>query len=811
MPPLIRNLRFALRQILRHPSSSVAGILILGLGLGTSTAMFSFVDGLLLRPIPLPDLPRLATLWSTPLDQPEARGPISTGEFLVWQDQARTFDSLAALENLSADVSGDGFPERLDGVRVTGTFFATLGMRPLHGRFFGAEATRPGDGEGEQVVLSERVWRRRYGAARNLAGQTILLNHRSYTVVGIARLDTAYPQACDFWIPRAFEPAARNDYSTRSLEVVGRLRNRVSPSAAEAELQVLTAQLSRLVAGASPPRTTRLVSLRAHLLAQSEAPEYMTVVLLAACFLLALACANVANLQVAQVHGRLREFVVRAALGASRGRLIRHVLGDSILLSALGGVAGLVVAHWTILAIRGSLPPDLIAFVPGWTTVGLNARAFGFAAAASLLTGMAAGVAPALAIPQHDLESVMREGSRGSTRGGGRHRLRRGLVIVELALALVLLVACGLVVRTFAGLIFARQGFETRNVLTMRIALPPSRYAQPSQITGFFEMATRNLAALPGVQSAAAASTLPFYNRRDAEFGPGPGRPEAGQALPHCAVQSVSPDYFRTMQIAHLQGRTFGPPDTVQGQQVAIVSERIARECWPDGAVLQRQLWLNPGTPGATPLTVVGVVSEVRHDWRQEVRGTVYVPFRQAPEQAMFVMLRTLGNPNRQAAAVRATVRQLDAQQPLLRLKPLRQVVVESMAGLHITAGVLSYMGIASLLVAAAGVYSVMASSVSQRTREMGIRASLGARRWDLLLLVLGEGMRLSIVGIAVGVPSALGIGSLLRHAVFGVVSLQIGWIALLALLLLVIAGLACSLPAHRASRVDPLIVLRYE
>jgi putative ABC transport system permease protein len=616
--------------------------------------------------------------------------------------------------------------------------------------------------------------------------------------VGVRFLDAAGPGS-----------RARNDRSARHLEVVGRMSGDASVASTEAELRVLSGRWAWQTPAGQTARTVRALPLVEHLLANSEAPGYLPVVLLAAGFLLALACANVANLQVAQMHLRLREFVVRAALGASRGRLIRQVLTDSMVVGILGGVLGLLVAYWTIHVIRGSLPADLLAYVPGWSGVGLNGPVFLFAAVMAVGTGLAAGLAPALAVPRQNLEEVMRAGARGSTRGG--HRLRRALVVLEVALALVLLVACGLVVKTFTGLIVASRGFDAREVLTMRIALPAARYATPEQVIGFFDVALKELAALPGVRSAAVASTMPFYSRRETEYGRGPGKPEEAGEVSRCGLQGVSADYFQTMGIRVHQGRGFGAEDRRAGARVAVVSERVARQCWPGESPLHRQLWLDPRSPNASPLTVIGVVGDVQDDWREETRGTVYLPFEQWPEAGMFVMLRTAGNPVRQAAAVRSTIRDLDQHQPLLRLKPLRQVVVESMAGLHITSGVLAYMGLTALGVAAAGIYSVMANSVSQRMREMGIRAALGARRPELLRLILGEGMRFTVLGLIIGLPLALVVGHWLRHAVFGVVALHAGWVVGLGALLLLIAAMACWVPARRASRVDPIIVLRYE
>ncbi|MCL4176529.1 MAG: ABC transporter permease [Verrucomicrobia bacterium] len=803
----MRDVRLAFRRMRTRPGYAVPALLILGLGLGTSVAMFSFVEGLLLRPIALPHLPRLVTLWSVPVDQPEARGLVSAADLLDWKEQARTLESIAACQGVTVDLSGDGFPERLSGVRVWGDYFGTLGIQALHGRLFGQEANQPGnDG---QVVLSESLWRRRYGADESIVGQRILLQGRSHVVTGIAPLAAAYPLGCEIWMPLVLGLPAAGDRSTRRLEVVGRGSAGASVASVEAELRVLSGRWAWQTPVGQTARTVRAVPLVDHLLANSEAPRYLPVVLMAAGFLLALACANVANLQVAQMHLRLREFVVRAALGASRGRLIRQVLTDSVVMGLMGGGVGLLVAYWTIHVIRGSLPADLLAYVPGWSGVGLNGPVFLFAAVTAVGTGLAAGLAPALAVPRHNLEEVMRAGARGSTRGG--HRLRRSLVVLEVALALVLLVACGLVVKTFTGLIVASRGFDAREVLTMRIALPPARYATTEQVIGFFEAAVRELAALPGVRSAAVASTMPFYSRRETEYGRGPGRPEEGSEMSRCGLQGVSSDYFRTLGIRVLQGRAFGVEDRRSSARVAVVSERVARRCWPGESPLHRQLWLDPRSPNASPLTVIGVVGDVQDDWREEIRGTVYLPFEQWPEASMFIMLRTSGNPVGQAGAVRSTLRELDQHQPLLGLKPLRQVMVESMAGLYITSGVLAYMGLTALCVAAAGIYSVMANSVSQRLREMGIRSALGARRHDLLRLVLSEGMRFTVLGLILGLPLALAVGHWLRHAVFGVVALQLGWVGLLGALLLAVAGLACWLPARRAARVDPIIVLRYE
>lgn len=801
-------LNTVLRRLLRHPGYTLGVILTLALGLGANTAMFSFADGLLLRPLALPGLERLLTVWLAPEGRPEARDDVAPAEFLDWQEGARTFESLAALQGWSADLTGDGPPERLAGARVSGGFFETLGIRPGVGRLFGADSVKAG---AEPVaVVSEALWRRRFESAPALAGREIQLNGRTYAVAGVVPAAQAYPVGTDVWVPLALGPDSRHERNRRDLEVVGRLRPDVSAAGAEAELRTLAARVEAPPTAGRVHRQPRLVALREHLLANSEAPAYLLIVFLAATFLLVLACANVANLEVAQMHGRLREFVIRAALGAGRVRLVGQVMGESTLLCLGGGAAGLLVAYWTIQLIRASLPPDLLPFVPGWSAVALNPRALGYAAGAALVAGLLAGLAPAWMIPRQNLDAVLRQGARGSS-GGGRHRLRQGLVVVELALALILVVACGLVVKTFAGLVLARHGFESERLLTLRVNLPSSRYVADHQVTRFYDEALAEIASLPGVEAASLTSTLPFYNGETAAFGAARSAAESPVQAVEFDLQAVTPDHFRTFGIGVLQGRVFTSADRAGTAPVAVVSEQVAARLWPGESALGRVLWENPAGSDARALTVVAVVAEVRRDWRRVAPGGVYVPFAQAPHAAMFASIRTSDNPARHIGAVRSRIQQLDAAQPLAQPKPMKQVVVESMAGLFITAGVLTFMGLVSLLVAAGGIYSVVANSVSQRTREIGIRMALGARPLDVLRQVLAEGLRMAAVGVVAGLPAAVAVSTLFRHTVHGIPPLGVAWFALLALALLGVTLVACYLPARRAAGIDPLVALRAE
>jgi putative ABC transport system permease protein len=801
-------LNTVLRRLARQPGYTLTVIVTLALGLGANTAMFSFADGLLFRPLALPHLEQLVTVWLAPEAQPDAREAVAPGDFLDWEAAARSFDSLAALQGWSADLTGDGPPEQLAAARVTGGFFETLGIQARVGRLFGHDAVR--DGADSVVVVSEALWRRRLESAAGVAGRELVLNGRTYAVAGVVAAAQAYPVGTDVWVPLAFDPAARQDRDRRDLEVVGRLGSDVPVARAEADLRTLAARGDTLRAAGGVRRQPRLVGLREHLLANSEAPAYLLIVVLAATFLLVLACANVANLEVAQMHGRLRELVIRASLGASPARLVRQVMAESTLLCLGGGGAGLLVAWWTIQLIRASLPPDLLPFVPGWSAVALNVRALAYAGGAAVVAGLLAGLAPAWMIPRGNLDAVLRQGARGSS-SGGRHRLRQALVVIELALALVMVVACGLVVKTFAGLVLARHGFESERVLTLRINLPPARYAAGHERSRFYDEALREIASLPGVEAASLTSTLPFFNRETAGFAP--TRTDAAPRTPPSEfdLQAVTPDHFRTFGIGVLQGRGFTTADHAGTAPVAVVSEHVAGRLWPGESALGRTLWQNPADAGAIPLTVVGVVTEVRRDWRHEAPGGVYVPFAQAPRPAMFLSLRTAGNPTRHIGAVRSRIQRLDAAQPLPQPKPMKQVVVESMAGLFITAGVLTFMGLVALLVAAGGIYSVVANSVSQRTREIGIRMALGARPLDVLRQVLGEGVRMAAVGVGVGLPVAIVVSGVFRHSVHGIPPLEAGWFVLLALGLLGVTLVACYLPARRAAAIDPLVALRAE
>lgn len=799
------DLRFALRQLSRRRAFTVPAVLILAAGLGLNTALFSFVDGLLMRPLPLPGLSRLVTLGSVPVDRPAERGPVTAGDFADWSEQARSFSGIAAWQGVSSGMQGDGGLERIEGARVSPEFFAVLGLRPLSGRLFGEELKLAADRE--VVVVSEGFWRRRLGGSPTTVGTALRLDGRSYTVVGVMPSRVAYPVAAEFWIPLTLTPAQRVDRASRNFEVIARLGRGVSAEGAQAELTLLASRQATQFPLTHLGRTARLVSLREHLLANSEVPHYLPVVVLASLFLLLLACANVANLMVAEIHGRTQELAVRAALGATRGRLVRQILTDSVVICVLGALAGLPVARAAIGLIRASLPADLLPYVPGWSAVGLNPVVYGYALFAALVTGVLAGLAPVLAVPLHALESVVRQGGRGLV-SGRRSRLRQGLVVVEVGLSLVLLVACGLVVKTFAGLVLRPTGFEAREVLTLRISLPVEKYATPGQISAFHEAALQEVRGLPGVRAAGLTSTLPFYGRDEQAFAPKATPPKELRELPQGGVQVVDAGYFEALRIPLLRGRAFDRHDRAGGQLVAIVSDGVANRCWPGEDPLGKQIWLPGSDPGA-PRAVAGVVGDVHDDWRGPAALTVYLPFDQQPASSVFLSVRTDGNPVHQVRAVRAAVRRVEDNPAFTRVKPLRQVVIESMAGLYITAGILTVLGITAALLAGAGVYSVLANSVAQRRRELGVRAALGASPRRLAGMVMREATSLCLLGVAVGLPAALGASRMLGYFLHGIVSPDPWWMLWLTSMLLVTAMVAAWLPSRKAGRIDPLIALR--
>jgi putative ABC transport system permease protein len=810
METLWQDVRYGARMLARSPGFTAIALLTLAVGIGANSAIFSFVDAILLRPLPYPESDRLVFLTEWSKQVPEMSFSVANFEDLL--DQNRVFESLFAVRSQDYVLTGEGEAERLAGRQVTSGFFDTLRVRPVIGRAFTPEEDRPG---AERVaLLGEGLWLRRFGGDPGVLGHRLVLDGEPYTVVGVLpdTLHSAFRQA-EIWTSlgrladRLGGPARRGSHP--GIYVLARLAPGVDVARARTAVKGLAARLAAQYPGTNagqsmtvePALRTLVGPLRPALL----------ILLGAVAFVLLIACANVANLLLARAASRQKEIAVRSALGAGRGRVVRQLLTESVLLALAGGTLGLAVAAAGMSALRAVLPDR----APRVGEVALDGTVLAFTFLVALGTGILFGLLPALQTARVDSAQTLKEGGRGGSGGPGRQRLRSFLIVSEVSLALVLLVGAGLLVKSFLRVLGADPGFEPEGTLTLTVSLPPSSYDEPAKRAAFFDRVLEGLEGIPGVR--AYGSTAPLLGHWQTSFTV-EGQPEAlpGQA-PSTDITRVSPGLVRAMGMRLVRGRDFTARDREGRPLVCIVDETMAATYWPGEDPLGRRLRLGSGKDNDKPwLTVVGVVAHVKnygvdHDSRVET----FVPYRQDPLSFATLVVRTPGDPAALAGAVRGVVRSVDPDVPVFSVRPLADVVADEHVAKRVAAQLLGAFAVLALLLAAIGIYGVMSWAVTQRTREIGVRVALGAGRADILRMVLAHGMRLAGVGLAVGLGLAFalarGLGHVLGTLLFGVSPTDPPTFSAVPVLLAAVALLACLLPARRALRVDPVRALHYE
>jgi putative ABC transport system permease protein len=803
---LIQDLRYGLRMLAKSPGFTAVAVLILALGIGANSAIFSVVNATLLRPLPYPEPDRLVSLWegSSQLDDMS----IAYANFLDWQAQNHSFERLAAFRHRSMTLTGSGDPERADAREVTSEFLATLGYRPSLGRDFTAADDR--HGAEPAVIVSHGYWRRRFAGDRGLVGKPLTLDDRAYTVIGIGpkRFDF-YAEEPDLWLPlglRADQLLERGDHP--GIYAVGRLKPGVSLEAARADLATIAAGLARQY-----PDSNDRHAINSRLMYEEVVRGVRPVLMLllgAVGLVLLIACVNVAGLMLARAAVRDREIAIRAALGSGRLRLVRMLLTESILLGIVGGALGLLLAFWGVdlLAVvaRGSLPR--------LEPITVDPPVLGFTVAVSLLTGILFGLVPALQTSKVDLLHTLKEGGRGTT--GGRHRMRQGLVVAEVALALVLLVGAGLSIRSFLRLARVDPGLDPSNILTFRTTLPESRYPEDSQKARFYERALERFAALPGVAAVGMITPLPFSGEGWQSNYLIEGRPRPKMAdQPSIDEHVVSPGYFRAVRLPLIRGRLFEATDDARSPHVAVINRTMAEKFWPGEDPIGKRIERGAADDPAkrNMLTIVGIVGDVKQYGPMEpLKPQVYMPHAQRPLRMMtFVVRPAAGDPLALAPALRREIAAIDKDQPAYRFEAFESLLTGMVASRRLSMILMAVFAAAALLLASVGIYGVMAYSVTQRTHEIGIRMALGARRGDVLRLIVGQGMTLAVIGVACGLGGALALTRVMRSLLFEVSATDPLTFAGVALLLAAVAAAACYLPARRAARVDPMIALRYE
>jgi predicted permease len=796
METILQDLRYGARMLAKNPGFTLTALVTLALGIGANTAIFSVVDAVLLRPLPFIKEPdRLVMIHETKF--PELHdAAVTPGNFLDWKRQNTVFERLIAYTYTSFNLVGTGDPEQLSGMKVTDGFFATLGAQPLLGRDFLPEEDQPG--RNNVVILSYGLWKRRFAGDSKILNQTITLSGESYTVIGVMPASIQFGGAMGLWTPMAFTARQSRDHDSHNLPAIGRLKPGVTLDQARTEMIAIAGRLA--VQYKNTGWSVKLIPLHEYVVRNIKPALF--VLLGAVAFVLLIACANVANLLLARAAGRQKEIAIRSALGASRARIICQLLTESLLLALAGGAVGLLLAKLGMGLLLKLAPQGL----PRMGGVPLNGRVLAFTAAITLLTAMISGLVPALQYSKPNLNEMMKDAGRSSTKGGRRLLVRNALVVLEVASALVLLVGAGLLIKSFWQMRKVDPGFNPDNALTISVALPRSKYADNNQQVAFFQQLIEKVGALPSVQAAGVTSSLPLGGGDNMVGFEIQGRPRGvGQ---NTNLYSVSAEYFKAMGIPLLRGRLFTESDTGDSPRVVVINETIAKRIIPDEDPVGKRIKFDTGEINE----IVGIVGDVKqYGLDQATPMQTYYPHTQQPRSSMTLVIRTVGDPTSFTAAVRNAVLQLDKEQPISNIRTLAQRLSTSNAPRQFYLVVLGIFAAVAMLLAAGGIYGVLCYAVTQRTHEIGIRMALGAGQGDVLKLVVGHGMLLTLLGMAAGLAAAFALTRWMKTLLFEVKPTDPLTFSSIALLLLAVALLACWIPARRATKVDPLIALKHE
>ena len=812
-----QDLRFGARMLVKNPGFTAVALLTLALGIGANSAIFSVVNAALLQPLPYPNAGGLVMVWGNFERLNMTRLGASAPEFSDYQNQTKVFSEVAAYQTRTFNLISGDEPERIGGARVSSGLFKLLGTQPLLGRTLLEEEDR----SGRVAVLSERLWQRRFNSNPALVGKSIALDGESYTVVGIMPRAFQFPlsepydtERADVWVPIAFNAEELGDRGRYAFRIIARLGPGATLEQARSEMTAIGQRLEQ-----EYPRAYRgpkgedggwkvtVTTLQEEVV--GNARLFLLLLLGVVGLVLLIACANIANLWLARATTRRREVAIRTALGASRARLVRQFLTESVMLSVLGGATGLLLAMWGVELLVAASPRG----IPRLSEAGLDVRVLGFTLGISVLTGLLFGLVPALQSSSVELSESMKESSKSATTSRAWQRLRGILIICEVAMALVLLIGAGLLIKSFRRLLDVDPGFNRENVLTMQVSLPPARYADPKEKANFYGQLLERVKALPGIEAASMTTALPLGGMN---FG-GPfsieGRPldMRGQP-PHAYVRAVAPGYFRAMGITLIKGRDLSDEDTDKSVPVVIINEAFARGFFAGGEAIGQRIKIGaPGSPRPWML-VTGVVKDVKSDGLdREATPEMYVPFSQNVSASMTLVARTISNPAASVAAVRNEVHALDKDQPVYNIRTMEQLLTQAIAQRRLNMLMLGAFALVALLLATSGIFGVMAYTVAQRTHEIGVRMALGAQRVDILKLIFGQGMSLTLIGLGLGLAAAFGLTRVMSSLLFGVSATDPLTFLSIALLLALVALIACYIPARRAMRVDPMVALRYE
>jgi putative ABC transport system permease protein len=800
---MIKDIRYGIRSLLKRPGFTVIALIALALGIGANTAIFSLVNAVVLQPLPYPEPERLVWVWGN-VRNGGNRSSVGPLDYRDYRSQNKTFEQFAVSGSipLSANLTGSGEPERLRTSVVSGNYFDAFGVRPALGRGFSLENERPG--QDQVTVLTHAFWQKRFGGDPNIVNRTIILDGKPVEVIGVMGADVVLPQAADLWLPINFDADTPDmQYRiARFLRGVGRLKKGVTLDQAQADTDLIAAQLEQQYPDTNTGQSLRLVPLRDELLGGSQTTIF--ILFGAVGFVLLIACANVANLLLVRAAAREKEIALRTALGASRIRIARQMITESLLLAITGGALGALLATWGLEVLvnlsEGSIPPT--------ANVKINATVLAFTFLISLVTGLLFGLAPALRAVKGNLIDSLKDGARGAGEGPMPNRTRNLLVVFESAIAVMLLIGAGLLVRSLIALQNVDPGFDANNVLTLRLDLPRQKYDTPEKTTNFFGELERRVAGLPGVEAVGFTGELPLSGLgSDLPFNV-EGRPPvvANQGL-GAEWRRVNKNIFSALRIPLLRGRNFTDQEVRQSAKVVIVSQQLVDSVFPNEEPLGKRLLL---AIGPEPFEIIGIVGDIRHgSLAVNPSPTMYTPT--LARGHVTLAIRTQGDPLSVVGSVRKEVQTLDRDQPIAEVRTMNDWVATSVATPRYRTTLLALFAALAMILAATGIYGVMSYSVAQRTHEIGVRMALGARQLDVLSMVVRQGMVLTLVGVALGLAGAFALTRVMSSLLFGVTEKDPVTFGVVAALLIAVAFLACFVPARRATKVDPLVALRYE
>jgi putative ABC transport system permease protein len=802
METLLRDIRYGIRSLVRRPGFTAIAVATLALGIGANTAIFSVVNAVLLRPLPYRDSGRIVTLWQNNLKAGVSRNDVSPANFLDWREQNKSFESMAGIEPFGFSMIGNGEPERFPAWLVTSGFFEVLGAGALHGRTFTPTDYEPGNER--VVVVGYALWQRRFGGSQNLVGQKLTLNGQPYTVVGVLPPQIQFPADREVWAPRVLRENDRQLRGPTYWNVIGRLKPGVTVGQAQDEMSAIARRLAEQYPDTNGGMGATVVTLSEQLTGQVR---YALFILLGAVgFVLLIACGNVANLLLVRGAERYREFAIRSAMGAARVRLIRQLLTENLLLALLGGVGGVLLASWGVRLILTFNS----AKIPRIESVSMDLRVLLFALVVSVVTAIVFGLIPATQFSRPDLQSTLKEGGRGAVAGSTRHWVGNSLVVAEVAVALVLLTGAGLLVRSFVAVTSVDPGFNKDRVLALQVFLNRN-YQKSDQITGFFDQSLEKLMTVPGVESAAVVASPPFINlEQDASFTI-QGRPVPPKGSePSAFYTEVSPDYLSALTVPLRSGRFFTKFDKQDSALVVVINQTMARRYFPNEDPLGKQLTVIFARPEVRE--IVGVIGDVLHSGLDtNARPEMFVPYWQSPTTQMTFVVKTTPDAAAMLPAVKSAIREVNRNQTFSKTATMDQLINDSLRQRRFNLLLLVSFAVLALILAAIGVYGSINYSTRQRTHEIGLRMALGAQSGNVLRLIIGQGLVLALTGVGIGLIASFALTRLMKGLLFGITATDPVTFIAISLLLILMALLASWIPARRATRVDPLVALRYE